>query len=60
MTTDAYMLGQTWKLLSIGFNIHNGLERRGSEQGKGKAVEYWEERRKKKMKISDLGEREPI
>lgn len=53
------MLVQMWKLLSIGFNIHNGLERRGSEQGKGKAVEYWDERRKK-MKISDLGEREPI
>ena len=31
MTTDADMLVQMWKLLSNGFNIHNGLERRGSE-----------------------------
>lgn len=31
MTTDSDKLVQMWKLLPNGFNIHNGLERRGSE-----------------------------
>lgn len=39
MTTDSDKLVQMCKLLPNGFNIHNGLERRGSEQGKRKAVE---------------------